>query len=154
MAPHSGAGGWAPRPRKPSPAAVRMIPAMSRPTRTISDEVQSGTTWPSTIRSGPAPWRRIAAMKSLRRIVSVSARATRAYGGQAVKAMAMTAFSMPGPSADDEGQREDEPREGEEDVGHPHQHRVHPAAQVAGGGPDEEADGRDHDHDEPHDHRA
>ena len=39
-------------------------------------------------------------MKSLRRIVSVSARATRAYGGQAVKAMAMTAFSMPGPRAE------------------------------------------------------
>ena len=39
-------------------------------------------------------------MKSLRRIVRVSARATRAYGGQAVHAMAMIAFSMPGPRAE------------------------------------------------------
>ena len=30
MAPHSASGGCAPRPRKPSPAAVRMMPAMSR----------------------------------------------------------------------------------------------------------------------------
>ena len=91
-------------------------------------------------------------MKSLPRIVSVSARATRAYGGHAVKAMAMTAFSMPGPRADDERQREDQPREGEEHVGHPHQHRVDPPPEIAGRGADEEAGGRDHHHDEPHDH--
>ena len=38
IAPHSGSGGWAPRPIKPRPAAVRMMPAMSSVTRTISDE--------------------------------------------------------------------------------------------------------------------
>src|SRR5262249_49167254 len=37
IAPHSGIGGCAPRPRKPSPAAVMMMPAMSRVSRTITD---------------------------------------------------------------------------------------------------------------------
>src|SRR6185437_4280523 len=45
IAPHSGCGGCAPTPRKPSPAAVRMIPAMSSVTRTISEEVSSGRMW-------------------------------------------------------------------------------------------------------------
>src|SRR5690606_12551777 len=38
MAPHSGSGGCAPSPRKPSPAAGRVMPAMSSGTRTSSDE--------------------------------------------------------------------------------------------------------------------
>ena len=38
---------------------------MSSVTRTISEEVQSGTTWPRMIRAGEAPWRRTALMKSL-----------------------------------------------------------------------------------------
>ena len=38
-------------------------------------------------------------MYSVLRIVSVSARAIRAYGGHDVIAIAITAFSMPGPSA-------------------------------------------------------
>src|SRR5262249_17530665 len=53
MAPPSGDGGWAPRPRKPSPAAVRMIPAMSRVRRTITEDRQRGMTWPRTMRTGP-----------------------------------------------------------------------------------------------------
>ena len=81
-------------------------------------------------------------MKSLRRIVSVSARATRAYGGQAVKRDGDDRVLDARAERRDEGQREDQPREGEEDVGHPHQHRVDPAAEVAGGRADEEADGR------------
>ena len=55
-----------------------LTPAMSSVTRTIIDELQSGITWPSTMRAPEAPWRRTAAMKSLVRIVSVSARAIRA----------------------------------------------------------------------------
>ena len=62
IAPHSGIGGCAPRPRKPRPAAERMIPAMSSATRTIIDEMQSGQTWPISSRKGPAPCRRAAAM--------------------------------------------------------------------------------------------
>ena len=54
--------------------------------------------------------------------------------------MAMMAFSMPGPERRHEGERQDEAREGEEDVGDPHQHRVDPAAEIAGDGADEEAD--------------
>src|SRR6185437_731843 len=78
IAPHSGAGGCAPRPRKPRPAAIRMTPAMSRLTRTITEARQSGMIWRSTMRAGDAPASCAAAMKSLRRKASVSARAMRA----------------------------------------------------------------------------
>ena len=51
---------------------------MSRVRRTIRDEVQSGMMWPQMMRALEAPCRRIAAMKSELRTVSVSARAIRA----------------------------------------------------------------------------
>ena len=78
IAPHSGSGGCAPRPRKPSPAAVKMIPAISNVTRTIIEEVHSGSTWRVMIRPCDAPSRRMAEMNSELRKVSVSARAIRA----------------------------------------------------------------------------
>src|SRR5260221_469918 len=78
IAPHSGAGGCAPRPRKPNPAAMRMTPAMSRLTRTITEARHSGMMCRATMRPGEAPARRAAAMKSLRRSARVSARAMRA----------------------------------------------------------------------------
>ena len=51
---------------------------MSRVSRTTRDEVHKGAMWNRTIRSGEAPCIRAAAMKSLLRTVSVSARASRA----------------------------------------------------------------------------
>ena len=42
IAPHSGVGGWAPRPRKPSPAAVSNIDDMLSVMRTITEGRQSG----------------------------------------------------------------------------------------------------------------
>ena len=72
-------------------------------------------------------------------MVSVSARAIRAYGGHDVIAMAITAFSMPGTERGDEGERQDEAREGEEDVGDAHQRGVDEPARVAGDGADERA---------------
>src|SRR5690606_34312383 len=60
IAPHSGSGGCAPRPRKPSPAAVRMMPAMSSVTRTMSEEMHKGMMWRSTMRHGEAPISRTA----------------------------------------------------------------------------------------------
>src|SRR6185369_12839511 len=51
MAPHSGNGGCAPRPMKPRPAAVRMMPAISSVTRMIIDDVQSGRMWSPITRS-------------------------------------------------------------------------------------------------------
>src|SRR5262245_45374816 len=78
IAPHSGAGGCAPRPRKPSPAAVRMMPAMSRVSRMITLGRQSGTIWVAMMRSGEAPCSSTAWMYSARRLVNVSARARRA----------------------------------------------------------------------------
>ena len=46
------------------------------------------------------------------------------------------------PERGDEGERQDQPREGEEDVGDAHQHAVDPAAEIAGGGADDEAEDR------------
>ena len=58
----------------------------------------------------------------------------------------------------DEGERQDEPREGEEDVGDAHQHRVDQPAGIAGDRADGEADrrgdDRDEDDDEQRDARA
>ena len=51
---------------------------MSSVTRTISEDRHSGTTWRQTMRTVEAPCSRAAAMKSLLRMVSVSARAMRA----------------------------------------------------------------------------
>ena len=67
MAPHSGVGGCAPRPRNPRPAAVKMTPAMSRVARTIIEERQSGITCTNTMRAQPAPSSRATLMKSLSR---------------------------------------------------------------------------------------
>ena len=105
------------------------------------------------MRSGPAPCRRIAAMKSLFRIVSVSARATRAYGRPRSERDGDDRVLDARAESRHERQREDEPREGEEHVGHPHEDRVDPAAEIAGGRADEKADRRDDHHDEADDHQ-
>ena len=78
MVPHSGIGGCAPIPRKPNAAAVNMMPLMSSVTRTITLDRHSGTMWRRMILPLRAPVSRTAAMKSLPRTVSVSARASRA----------------------------------------------------------------------------
>ena len=57
---------------------MRMMPAMSSVRRIITDDTQSGTTWRSRIRGTEAPCSTTAAMKSLRAIDAVSARASRA----------------------------------------------------------------------------
>ena len=62
MVPHSGIGGCAPMPRKPSAAAVWMMPLMSSVTRTITLDRHSGMMWRSMIRKLPAPVSRTAAM--------------------------------------------------------------------------------------------
>ena len=61
-APHSGIGGCAPKPRKPRPAAVKIMPAMSSVTRTITDDRHSGMMCRSTMRHGDAPSSCTAAM--------------------------------------------------------------------------------------------
>ncbi len=60
--------------RESPAAAVRMMPAMSRVSPTISEERQSGTIWRTGWRTVDAPCITTAAMKSLRAIVTVSAR--------------------------------------------------------------------------------
>ena len=54
----------------------------------------------------------------------------------------------PGPQRRHEGERQDQRRERQEDVGDPHQHRVEPAAEVAGERPDREPDRPDDDRDQ------
>src|SRR4029450_4177212 len=78
IAPPPGAGGCAPRPRKPRPAAVRMMPAMSSVRRMITLGRQSGTIWVAMMRTCEAAWSSAAWMNSARRLVNVSARARRA----------------------------------------------------------------------------
>ena len=56
--------------------------------------------------------------------------------------MAMMAFSMPGPSAATKASARISRGNDEEDVGDAHQHRVDPAAEIAGDRPDREADRR------------
>ena len=48
-------GGRAPRPRKPSPAAARIIPARSSASRTIADGRHSGRIWPTSSRPPRMP---------------------------------------------------------------------------------------------------
>ena len=60
MAPHSGSGGCAPKPMKPRPAAVRMMPAMSKVMRTMTDERHIGMMWKTMMRNSLAPARRTA----------------------------------------------------------------------------------------------
>jgi len=55
MAPDPGKGGCAVRTRKPRPAAVRMMPAISSVTLTISEEMHIGMMWRNTMRIGEAP---------------------------------------------------------------------------------------------------
>ena len=55
-----------------------MMPAMSSVRRTITEETQSGTMWRKRMRAADAPCSTAAAMKSLRAIDAVSARAMRA----------------------------------------------------------------------------
>jgi hypothetical protein len=55
-----------------------MIPAMSSVTRTMTELVHNGMICRQMIRPDEAPCRRAAAMKSLPRMVRVSARAMRA----------------------------------------------------------------------------
>ena len=58
MAPHSGAGGWAPSPRKPSAAPSRMAKAMESVVCTIRGGRLLGTMWLSSTRAPlqPSPW--------------------------------------------------------------------------------------------------
>ncbi len=92
IAPHFRCGGCAPRPRKPRPAAVRMMPAMSSVTRMMTDDRQSGVTWPQRMRADDAPKPRgvdVVAVADGQCSCSREAR-----GGHEVIAMAMTQFSI------------------------------------------------------------
>ncbi len=121
---------------------------MSSVTRTITDDTHSGMMWRSTMRHGEAPIISTAAMYSVCRIVSVSARAIRAYGGHDVMAIAITAFSIPGPSAATNASARIKPRKREEDVGDAHQRRVDEPAGITGDRADGESDRRGEQRDE------
>jgi hypothetical protein len=65
--------------------------------------------------------------------------------------MASTALSMPGFKRRDEGQRQDEAREGQKDIRQAHQDSIDDAAEIAGDTADGEADRGDQ-HDDGDDH--
>jgi hypothetical protein len=60
MAPHSGVGGWAPTPRKPSAAASSTAEEKPSVAWTISGGMQFGSTVISISRKMPAPLTRLA----------------------------------------------------------------------------------------------
>ena len=112
---------------------------MSSVTRTITEGRHSGTTWPA---DDP---RRAGALQPDGGDVVGVADGQRLGPGDA-------GIGRPGGERDgddrvldaraqggDEGQRQDQPREGEEDVGDAHQHRVDPAAEIAGDRADQQA---------------
>ncbi len=55
MVPHSGVGGWAPMPRKPSAAASRMALENDSVAWTMSGAMQFGSTVITISRRSPAP---------------------------------------------------------------------------------------------------
>ena len=133
-------------PRNPRPAAVRMMLLMSSVTRTTRLGTHNGATCRSTMRPGPAPASRAAAMKS----VPTSPKRLRPrqprVGRPGRERDGRDRAGHAGLQGGDERQRQDQPREGEEDVRHPHQHPVPHPARVAGDAPDREAHRRHHRH--------
>ncbi|MDT4887555.1 hypothetical protein FQZ97_1240180 [compost metagenome] len=75
------------------------MPAMFMVRRMITDDRHIGMMCRRMTRVLDAPWSCTATTKSALRSGSVSARASRAIGGHAVSAMAITACSSPGPRA-------------------------------------------------------
>ena len=77
MAPHSGAGGLAPRPMKPSEATARMASPMSMLAFTTSVETQLGRMWRASTQACPAPMVRAASTYGSCRNVSALASISR-----------------------------------------------------------------------------
>ena len=77
MAPHSGAGGFAPSPMKPSEATARIARPISMLALTISGETQFGRMWRSRIQPCPAPMVRAASTYGSLRSVSALASISR-----------------------------------------------------------------------------
>ena len=97
---------------------------MSSVTRTITEDRHSGMTWRSTMRQGEAPMQPhrgdVVALADGQRLGARDARVGRPGGDGDGDDRVLDA----GPERGDEGERQDQPREGEEDVGDAHQHRV------------------------------
>ena len=119
-----------------------MMPAMSRVTRTIIEEVQSGSTWRRMMRAlrgalhahgvdelGVAEGQRLGAG---------DARIGRPGGDGDGDDRVLDA----GPERGDEGQRQDQLRHRQEDVGDAHQELVGPAAEIARDRADHQAERR------------
>ena len=99
MAPHSGAGGTTPRPRKPRPAKVISALPTSRVTSVVRGPRVLGMIWRSTMRDGLKPMTRAASTYSRERWTRTRLRLTRAYFGHQTTTMAMMVLVQPTPSA-------------------------------------------------------
>ena len=98
MAPHSGSGGMAPRPKKPSAPAHRMALANPIVACTMIGDSVLGTTWRKRIRPWPTPTASPAVIYSCWITDKTVERTKRAYTGMPTKPMAIMPLSRPGPS--------------------------------------------------------
>ena len=97
IAPHSGVGGCAPRPRKDKLAAVMMDVPIRMEKYTTMDEIVPGKIWRSIIVIGPAPRLRAASTNVWRLSDSVLPRTKRANAGMLKIATARMTFAIPLP---------------------------------------------------------
>ena len=81
MVPHSGSGGCAPIPRKPSAATSMVAVAMLRAPCTMSGESELGSTCLNTMRHWLAPRAPAACTNSRSRMLRTTERASRIYTG-------------------------------------------------------------------------
>ena len=97
MVPHSGVGGCAPMPRKPSAAASRMALEKDSVACTISGATQLGRIVTSISRRWPAPATLAEITYSRFFSAITAARVSRAKCGCSTSAMASMALNRPGP---------------------------------------------------------
>ena len=94
------------------------------------------------------PSRRDADTNSRPRNVMTRLRTTRAYDGQATTTTASTALRSPGPERGDHRHRQDDRREGEDEIADAHDRAVEQAGEVAGDRAEDGADRHRDDHEQ------
>ena len=99
ITPHSGVGGWAPKPMNERPATEVIAAPMSKLACTSSGASVLGSRCRRTIRHSGTPTVRAARMNSRSLSASTCPRIRRAYTGHVTALIAISAFCRLGPSA-------------------------------------------------------
>ena len=139
-APHSGAGAWAPSPRKLRPAAQRMDVANWRVDCTTIGDSVLGRTWNARIRRWLWPIARAASRKGSAMSASTCPRTSRVYVGNRHDADRDHHVLEPGAHDGDDHDGEQHARKGEEHVDQALGEEVERPADVAGEEPEGHAD--------------